>query len=100
VSPPQHIDSIIPGPNDILLIAEVSDTTLVFDTQRKGRIYARAEFPEYLVLDLNQGELLVHRAPRHGVYTEIRVLRPRDSFTPHSAPDSRITVAELFAHEL
>jgi Uma2 family endonuclease len=84
-----------PGPADILLVAEVSDSTLEFDMKRKGRLYANSNFPEYLLIDLFERQLLVFRAPRDGVYTEIRVLRPGDSFTPLSAPESAVSVGEL-----
>jgi Uma2 family endonuclease len=86
-----------PGPADILLIAEVSDTTYEFDARRKGHLYARAEFPEYLIVHLSDRELLVYRSPRDGVYTEIRVLKHGDTFSPLSAPESSIAVAELFS---
>ena len=86
-----------PGATDLLLIAEVADSTYDYDVKRKGRLYARSEFAEYVVLDLSQRELLVFHAPRGGVYTEMRVLRPGDTFCPLSAPESTISVAKLLA---
>jgi Uma2 family endonuclease len=85
-----------PGPADTFLIAEISDCTYDFDVKRKGRLYARCGFDEYLVLDLTERELLVFRTPRDGVYTEIRVLRPGDQFYPMTQPDCGIDVSELF----
>jgi Uma2 family endonuclease len=85
-----------PGPGDTLLIAEISDSTYDFDVKRKGRLYARCGFGEYLVLDLSERELLVFRTPRDGVYTEIRVLRPGDHFYSLNQPNSGIAVSELF----
>jgi Uma2 family endonuclease len=86
-----------PGSQDILLIGEVSDTTYDFDVRRKGRLYARAGFIEYVVLDLSEREMLVFRHPRDGVYTEIHVLRPGEVFCPIGTPQSSISVSELFA---
>lgn len=85
-----------PGPSDILLVAEVSDSTLQFDSQRKARLYARAGFPEYLVLDLNRRELIVFRSPREDSYTLIQVLRAGDTWSPLHSTETLIQVADLF----
>lgn len=97
VEPDPAYDQRHPGAVDVLLIAEIADSTYDFDVKRKGRVYARAGFGEYAVLDLAERELPVFRAPRDGLYTEIRVLRPGDVFFPMSAPESGISVAEMFA---
>lgn len=41
-----------PGPDTILLVVEVSDTTLRFDLRTKAALYARAQIPEYWVVDI------------------------------------------------
>ena len=41
-----------PGPGDIVLIVEVSDTTLDHDLGPKARLYARAGIQEYWVIDI------------------------------------------------
>ena len=86
-----------PGPNDVLLVAEVSDSTLQFDSQKKGRLYARAGFPEYVIVDLTRRELIVFRSPREDSYSLIQVLRPGEPWHPLHAPDESIEVAALFA---
>jgi len=85
-----------PGAADVLLIAEAADSTIDYDVKRKGRLCARAGFVEYIVIDLNERQLLVFRSPRGGVYTEIHVLRPGDVFHPLIAPGSEIEVVQLF----
>jgi Uma2 family endonuclease len=42
-----------PGPSDILLLIEVSDTTLRFDREVKVPVYAQAGVPEVWIVDLN-----------------------------------------------
>lgn len=84
-----------PTAEEVWLIAEISDTTLAFDSKRKSKLYARAGYPEYLVVDLNDEELLVHRSPRGGVYSEIRLLRPGDSYIPNGS-DCAIAVEDVF----
>jgi Uma2 family endonuclease len=41
-----------PGPADIVLVVEVADTTLVTDRGTKQRVYARAKFPTYSIVNL------------------------------------------------
>lgn len=86
-----------PGAADTLLIAEITDSTYDYDVKRKARLYARAGFSEYIVLDLNARELLVFRTPLRGIYKNIEVLRPGDVFRPLVAPDSAIAVADVLA---
>lgn len=52
-----------PGPHDVLLIVEVSDTSLWVDRRIKAPLYAAAGIPELWLVDLRAGELLVHRGP-------------------------------------
>jgi Uma2 family endonuclease len=50
-----------PRGDEVLLVVEVSDTTVAFDMSRKAVLYARACVPEYWVLDLVRRVLVVHR---------------------------------------
>jgi Uma2 family endonuclease len=61
---------------DVSLAAAVADSTYHFDVKRNGRLYARTGLTEYAVPDLSERELPVFRAPRDGVWTDMRVLRP------------------------
>jgi Uma2 family endonuclease len=71
-----------PGPGDILLIAEVSDTTYDYDVRRKGRLYARSAFVEYLVLDLREREALVFRSRATECTRRSECCAPAMRFTP------------------
>lgn len=46
-----------PGPEDLLLVVEVSDSTLRFDRSVKAELYARAGISGYWVLDLGGRQL-------------------------------------------
>ena len=66
-----------PRPVDVLLLMEVADTTLDFDREVKGPLYAQAGIQEYWILNLCDNCLEVHRQPQtDGRYAEVRVLRP------------------------
>lgn len=53
-----------------LLAIEVTHTTHRRDLQ-KAEEYARADVPEYWMVDLVKREFVVHRRPVDGVYTEV-----------------------------
>ena len=82
-----------PGPADILLLVEVSNTTLQFDRGVKAAIYARTGIPEYWVLDVNGRTLDVYRQPAPSGYGSVTGLTSADSVSPLSAPDASLTVA-------
>jgi Uma2 family endonuclease len=60
-----------PKPDDLELVAEVSDSTLAFDLSTKAGLYARAGIVEYWVLDVVGRSLMVHREPREGCYQSV-----------------------------
>src|SRR5690606_22534279 len=63
---------------DILLIIEVSDTTLRYDREVKVPLYARHGVPETWIVDLPHQRLLVYGEPNEGTYQRESLLeRPR-----------------------
>jgi Uma2 family endonuclease len=53
-----------PGPSDIGVVLEVSDTTLAIDRNDKTRIYARASLPIYWIINLIDRQVEVYTDPR------------------------------------
>lgn len=84
-----------PHPQDILLLIEVSDTTLSFDRDTKVPLYAQAGIPEVWLLDLQGDRLRVYRDPIDGEYRSISVLVRGDSVTLMAFPDVTLTVEEI-----
>lgn len=56
-----------PGPEDIALVVEVSDSTLAQDRGAKKRIYARAEIPVYWLVNLLERHIEVYTEPSGAV---------------------------------
>ncbi|WP_437228168.1 Uma2 family endonuclease [Planctomicrobium sp. SH661] len=52
-----------PSPPGVLLVIEVSDSSLIWDRTSKLRIYAEAEIPEYWIVNLAAGVIEVYRNP-------------------------------------
>lgn len=83
-----------PGPADLVLVVEVSDTTLAFDTTVKAGLYARAGIVEYWALDLNGRRLIVHREPSGSVYKSVVAYGESESVAPLAA-QREVAVADL-----
>jgi Uma2 family endonuclease len=77
-----------PGPADVRLIVEVSDSTLYVDLKTKASLFARAGILDYWVADIEGRRLIVHRNPGAGRYGEVRVYGAQDAVAPLAAPDS------------
>lgn len=85
-----------PIPADVLLLIEVSDSTLGYDLGKRAQLYAAHMIPEYWVIDLQHERVWRHRMPALGKYGE-RDEIVRGSLTLPSL-GSEIDVGELFAH--
>ncbi|MFN7919811.1 MAG: Uma2 family endonuclease [Bryobacteraceae bacterium] len=59
-----------PGPADVGLVVEVSETSLRHDRLVKKRIYASAGIPVYWILDVASRTLEVYREPRGSDYAQ------------------------------
>jgi Uma2 family endonuclease len=84
-----------PRPEDVLLIAEVADTSLRRDRHDKFPRYAAAGIPEAWLLDVTGRLLEVHRDPLPDGYRAIAVHRPGESVSPLAFPDLVLDVAEI-----
>ena len=52
-----------PGPEDVALVIEVSDTTLQRDLNIKKRAYARSAIPVYWIVNLSESQIEVYTNP-------------------------------------
>jgi Uma2 family endonuclease len=52
-----------PGPGDVSIVIEVSDSTLPGDRDDKGRIYAAAGIPYYWIINLVDRQVEVYTSP-------------------------------------
>ena len=86
----------LPGPEELLLVAEVSGVFLGFDLKVKGELYARAGIAEYWILDLNERRVIVHRRPEGGRYMERWAYLEDEMVSTLGAPEVCIRVGDLF----
>ena len=64
-----------PPPEDVLLLIEVSDTSLAYDKNVKLPLYARAGIPEVFVVDLVNEAIERHTEPTEDGYSLVRRAR-------------------------
>ncbi|MCS6922317.1 MAG: Uma2 family endonuclease, partial [Elioraea sp.] len=83
------------GP-EVLLVVEVSDTTLAYDLGTKVPLYARAGIPEAWVVDLSAREVRVFRDPGPSGYRTVFTLARDGVLAAALLPAVSFPVAELF----
>ena len=85
-----------PTPEDILLIIEISDSTLGRDRITKSLAYAKAEIQQYLVLNLQNKTIEEYREPSEDGYQFKRTLRKGDALNLVAFPEVEIKIDDLF----
>ena len=84
-----------PLPEDVLLVIEISHTTLRFDTRIKAPLYAEAGIPEYWILNIPQNVLEVRSEPVNGRYTKHEILKHGQTVAPLAFPEVTFLVYEI-----
>jgi Uma2 family endonuclease len=85
-----------PRPADILLVIEVSDSSLEYDRQVKLPMYAEAGISEFWIVNLEDDCLEVYRQPNPGgSYDEVRYLRRGEDTDVAALPGSTFAVDNL-----
>ena len=76
-----------PLPSRALLLVEIAVSSLRDDRLIKAPLYAETRSPEYWIVNVQEAQLEVFRAPKDGAYQEHFVLGPADTIRPVSFPD-------------
>lgn len=88
--------SKIPEAADVLLLIEVSDSSLAFDQSVKLNLYARYGVSEYWVIDVEGGCIATYRDPTATGYARKLKFAAAGSVAPQAFPDVKIAVGEIF----
>ena len=84
-----------PGPADVYLLIEVSDSSLSIDREAKLPAYGRAGIAEVWIVNLIDQTVEVYREPHFAGYASKVILRSGDQAAPKSFPDVTVDVTEL-----
>lgn len=85
-----------PLPEDVLLVIEVSDSTVRNDRLIKGPLYAEAGIAEYWIVNIPGRCVEVHRDPGSGGYRDIQSFGIAESVRSLAFPELELPVATLF----
>ena len=86
-----------PRPENVLLIVEISDSTLNHDVNEKLPVYAKAGVPETWIMNLREDAIDSHSDPSPDGYRVTHRYRIRigDVIAPLAFPDLEIEVSRL-----
>jgi Uma2 family endonuclease len=84
-----------PQPDDLLLVIEVSDSSLAFDRGPKARLYAAGGVAEYWVVDVNGEVVDVCTEPSADGYRSVSTVGRGATLAPICLPGVSLTVDEI-----
>ena len=84
-----------PMPEDVLLLIEVSDSSLDYDRNVKVPLYARAGIPEVWLAILAQDHVEAYSSPVNGSYQDVRIVRRGESLSPEMLPSVVVSAEEI-----
>jgi Uma2 family endonuclease len=85
-----------PQPQDIFLLIEVADSTIIYDREEKIPLYAEANIIEVWLVDINEQIVEVYQQPTATGYQQIQKFSLGESLTIPGFADVTITVNEIF----
>ena len=94
VKPKRYLDSH-PTAGDVLLIIEVSYSSLKSDQQEKEELYAKAGIGEYWIVDITHELIHVHRNPAGGRYELIEQFGRDQHLAPQIQPHAVLVINDL-----
>jgi Uma2 family endonuclease len=92
----EHYRSSLAGPNDVLLIVEVAQSSLQFDRDDKVPLYARHGIPEVWLVDLKAKRLIRYRSPQRAEYASVDQPDLGPPLEIAVLPETRIDLSSLF----
>jgi Uma2 family endonuclease len=90
-----------PSPEDVLLIIEISDSSLSYDQEEKLSLYAEAGITNYWIFNLLENHLEVNSEPYQGLlgkfgYGVKRIILPNQAIAIPFSPDSSLNLSRIF----
>lgn len=84
-----------PGPQDVLLVVEVADSTLDYDRNTKVALYGAAGIREVWLIDLERHRIESYTEPGPAGYRLTRRFARGQSLAPAALPDLTLEVARI-----
>ncbi len=84
-----------PSPKEVILIIEVSDSTVKYDRDKKLPIYAEAEIGEVWIINLPNEIIEVHTKPSVGLYQLVKIFSRGEAVQSEILPDIILNVDDI-----
>jgi len=82
-------------PEDVYLLIEISDTTERYDRRVKAPVYAEAGIPEYWILNIPEGNLIVRTEPVDGAYCRTEIFKAGQTVSIKALPGITFEVRDI-----
>lgn len=87
----------LPTPEDVLLLVEVSDSTLEYDRDIKKAIYAEAEIAEFWLVNLKENTIECYSQPKNGNFRLAQIFEKGETVKSKSIENLTLEVEEILA---
>jgi Uma2 family endonuclease len=84
-----------PRPEDVLLLIEISSSSLHYDRRIKARLYARHGIREFWVVDASSGITSIHTGPSGDGWASIHERAPTELLATTALPNFSIRLADI-----
>ena len=84
-----------PRPAEVLLLIEVSDSTVKYDRDKKLPLYAEAEIAEVWIVNLPSEIVEVHTKPKFGLYQLVKIYNRGESVKSEAIQNLEIEVEKI-----
>ena len=84
-----------PRPEEVILLVEVSDTTVKYDRDKKLPLYAEAEIPEVWIVNLPNEIIEVHSKPSVGLYQFVKIYKRGEVVKSEALPELTLEVDKI-----
>jgi Uma2 family endonuclease len=85
----------LPKPPDVLLLIEVSDSTIEYDREVKKTLYAEAGITEYWLANLQDNTIEVYSQPKNGNYRLARILESGETIEAVAVENLKLQIDEI-----
>ncbi|MBA2494817.1 MAG: Uma2 family endonuclease [Acidobacteria bacterium] len=84
-----------PLPQDVLLLIEVSNSTIEYDREIKRMLYAKAEIVEFWLVNLQDNTVEVYSQPKNGNYRLARILESGEAIEATAVENLKLQIDEI-----
>ena len=84
-----------PTPEDVLLLIEVSDSTIEYDREIKKNIYAQAGIAEFWLVNLQENTVEIYSQPKNGNFRLVRILEAGETLQSAAIESLILQVDEI-----